>query len=100
MLVTENQLDEWVRGNARDAQGDWTRRRRDLADWKDIRVVDGTRLIDWLSHFPAVEQWLAQRMELLVGSLETPEQVWTLLSAVGAPPPLSTEVFLVNREEA
>ena len=45
----------------KDNQAKWIEKRRKLNEWKDIRVIDGTRLIDWLMHFPSVEQWLAER---------------------------------------
>jgi hypothetical protein len=37
---------------------------RQRHDWRDVRVIDGSGLIDWLHHFPAVEQWLATAMYL------------------------------------
>ena len=32
-----------------DAQAAWIKHRQDKKEWKDIRVLDGTRLIDWLA---------------------------------------------------
>jgi hypothetical protein len=83
----------------KDKQAKWIEERRKLNDWKDIRVIDGTRLIDWLMHFPSVEQWLASKMGQ-PAQIETLEQRWDVLRDIGSPPPLITDVFLANREAA
>ena len=60
-----------------DAQAKWAEERRARGEWKDVRVIDGTKLIDWLHHFPAVELWLAERIiRLSAHQIETPEQRW------------------------
>jgi hypothetical protein len=83
----------------KDKQAKWIEKRRKLNEWKDIRVIDGTRLIDWLIHFPSVEQWLARKMGQ-PAQIETLEQRWNVLREIGSPPPLITDVFLSNREAA
>jgi len=82
-----------------DAQADWLEERRQRNDWRDVRVIDGSGLIDWLYHFPAVEQWLAERMGLPARRMQTPEQRWAFLRSIGDPP-LTPDVFLMNREAA
>ena len=83
-----------------DAQADWLAVRQSRGDWKDVRVIDGTKLIDWLSAFPAIALWLLQRMishyEL---KLDLPEKRWKLLRSIGDPP-LQPRVFLVGRDNA
>lgn len=90
----------WPHTWKEDAQAAWKDERRQRQDWREVRVIDGTILIDWLQHFPAVEKWLAKRMGIPVQELEIPEERWDTLRTIGDPPPLTPQVFLLNREEA
>jgi hypothetical protein len=84
-----------------DSQADWLETRRKKQEWKDVRVIDGTKLTDWVLQFPAVEMWLIGRMNGVQRlQIETPEQRWNLIRSYGEPPPLIEKVFLVNRDEA
>jgi hypothetical protein len=83
-----------------DAQVTWLEDRRQRKDWRDVRVIDGSRLIDWLDRFPAVERWLADKMGLPAQQIQTPEQRWAELRTIGDPPPLSPHVFLASRDKA
>lgn len=83
-----------------DAQATWLEDRCQRKDWRDVRVIDGSRLIDWLDRFPAVERWLADKMGLPVQQIQTPEQRWAELRTIGDPPPLSPHVFLASRDKA
>jgi len=83
-----------------DAQAMWIEQRRKRNEWKNVRVLDGTCLVDWLKHFPSVELWLAGKMGLNVQKIETLEQHWAILKDIGSPPPLISDVFLANREAA
>ncbi len=89
-----------VRGWKQPAQVKWLKERHECKEWRDIRIIDGTVLIDWLHHFPAIERWLADAMRLPVQQIETPEQRWATLRTIGDPPPLTPHVFLANRDEA
>lgn len=92
---------DWEHTWKEDAQGTWLKDRRAKGEWRAIRVIDGTKLIDWIHQFPPVELWLAQRtIGLPVQQIDTPEQHWSLLRSIGEPPPLTPKVFLVNRDEA
>lgn len=91
---------DWQYTWKKDAQASWLSSRRKCKEWRDIRVIDGSCLIDWLHHFPAVDRWLAEIIGFSVHKMQTPEQYWTVLRMIGAPPPLSPRVFLANREEA
>jgi hypothetical protein len=90
---------DWEHTWKPDSQADWLETRRKKQEWKDVRVIDGTKLTDWVLQFPAVEMWLAGRM---IGvqrlQIETPEQRWNLIRSYGEPPPLIEKVFLANRE--
>jgi hypothetical protein len=83
-----------------DAQAKWLDDRRQLNEWRDVRAIDGSKLIDWLQHFPAVERWLAGKMGLPVHQIHTPEEHWGELRTIGAPPPLTPHVFLTSRDAA
>ncbi|WP_221623083.1 hypothetical protein, partial [Burkholderia sp. Bp8986] len=78
----------------------WIERRQRRSDWKDVRIIDGTKLIDWLHHVPAVELWLANQLGIAVNELEVPGEHWRLLKSTGAPPDLPAELFLIDRQEA
>ena len=92
---------DWEHTWKGDAQGKWLEERRAKREWRDVRVIDGTKLIDWLRQFPPVELWLAHRtIGLPVQQLETPEQRWSLVRSIGEPPPLTSQLFLAGREEA
>ncbi len=92
---------DWEHTWKEDAQGAWLEKRRAKREWRDVRVIDGTKLIDWIHQFPPVKLWLAQRtIGPAVQQIETPEQRWSLLRTIGEPPPLTPKLFLTGREEA
>lgn len=84
-----------------EAQASWLNKRKQGGEWLDVRIIDGTKLIDWVHQFPPVEMWLAN---IILGhsieNVETPEQRWSLLRSYGEPPSLASVLFLANREEA
>lgn len=91
---------EWRASWEPDNQLAWKQTRLRRNEWKSIKVIDGTQLVDWMRHTPAVELWLANRMGLATGDLETLGQRWEYLHSIGDPPPLSPSVFLASREVA
>jgi len=91
---------DWPYVWKKDAQAVWLAKRRQRGEWKDVRVIDGTKLIDWLNKFPAVERWLVHKMGLPVQQIKTPELHWNVLQTIGAPPYMTPQVFLTNREVA
>ena len=74
---------DWQYTWKEDAQAKWLENRRQRDDWQDVRVIDGSGLIDWLYHFPAVELWLADVMGIPVQQMQTPEQRWADLRTIG-----------------
>lgn len=87
----------WKRG----AQSAWLRARLKRKQWRDVRVIDGTILIDWLMEFPSVALWLTHAaMGLHTNHILTLEQIWGGLTNVATPPPLGPDLFLANREHA
>ncbi len=88
------------RGWKQPSQQKWIDARCKKNDWKSVRVIDGTKLIDWLYSFPSVELWFAVEMGFPAQYIETPEQRWGLLRTIGDPPPLTPQIFLSNRDAA
>ena len=92
---------DWEHTWKEDAQAAWLEDRSRRGEWKDVRVIDGTRLVDWVHQFPAVELWFARKMSgLSIQQIEIPEQLWDMVKSIGEPPPLIPNVFLANRDEA
>ena len=83
-----------------DGQSSWLNERKARKDWRDARVIDGTKLIDWMFHFPGVERWMAKKMGFPGDGISTPELRWDELRGIGEPPPLCPDVFLANRDAA
>jgi hypothetical protein len=81
-------------------QQTWIEEHLKLANWHDIRIIDGTKLVQWLYHFPGVEFWLAKELGIPTRGLSTPLLHWELLRGYGAPPGLRESVFLIGRETA
>lgn len=70
-------------------------------EWKDIRIIDGTDLINWSSYLPSVQIRLAEKiLHIREENLETIEQQWDLLSSIGSPLKLTPDLFLANRQSA
>jgi hypothetical protein len=81
-------------------QASWIDKRKKQNEWKDVRVIDGTKIIDWLHHFPSIETWLGQKMGLPAQHIMNLELHWSDLKSIGDPPPLIPQVFLDNRDLA
>ncbi len=75
----------------------WINDRVNRCDWKDVRVYDGAMVVGWLDRFPAVEDWLAQKMNLSLGGVQGVDRYWKNLRITGEPPLLGPDVFLTNR---
>lgn len=92
---------DWEHTWKEDAQGRWLEDRIARNEWAEVRVIDGTKLIDWIQQFPAVELWLANTIiGLPPQAIETPDQRWNLIRSIGEPPALMPRVFLTGRDEA
>ena len=81
----------WIR----DRQGD---------GWKEVKVIDGVQLCEWLREFPVVGKWLLQNIGLVktLTGFQTPAEHWSLLAQMMRKddPPLPPKIFLVGRENA
>src|SRR5437870_324904 len=78
----------------------WIKKRQDQHEWLEIRVIDGTQLINWMQKFPAVDRWLALQMDEYRPGLRTVSQHWVGIAKIGDPPPLQTNLFLKGRDNA
>lgn len=78
----------------------WLRRRRE-SGWKQIRIIDGIILADWLREFPSIGRWLAKKMGLSksLGGFTTPREHWELIAkqVPTGNPPLPPELFTAGR---
>ncbi|WP_103309414.1 MULTISPECIES: hypothetical protein [unclassified Pseudomonas] len=91
---------DWEHTWKEDSQGRWLEDRIARGEWAEVRIIDGTKLIDWICQFPAVELWLANIIIGLPQTIETPDQRWNLIRSIGEPPSLMPRVFLTGRDEA
>jgi hypothetical protein len=81
-----------------DQQFAWVQKKRAEGKWRDVTVIDGTQLIAWLMHFPAVDRWLAQQISgSEIKHTTTPDLEWLDIRPIGEPPPLGPDLFLVGR---
>ncbi|MDE3256337.1 MAG: hypothetical protein OYM47_00675 [Gemmatimonadota bacterium] len=72
--------------------------------WKEIRIVDGVKLADWLREFPGVGRWMAKKVGLSssLGGLTTPREHWDIIATPTTPmdPPLPASLFTEGRSNA
>ena len=92
---------DWKHTWKKDGQIAWIEEKKKQNEWKDVRIIDGTKLIDWVHQFIPIDLWLASKTRSLnENQIETLEQKWGLLHSIGEPPPLNAELFLANRADA
>jgi len=78
----------------------WREERLAAGEWKDVRIIDGTILIDWVHHFPPIELWLAQQMTgKSIQRIESLEQHWENIRSRGEYP-IPPTLFLIGRDDA
>ena len=89
---------DWRHTWKEDGQISWIEEKKQANEWKDVRVIDGTKLVDWVHQFLPIELWLADKIgSLNQNQVETLEKKWELIESFGAPPSLSSALFLANR---
>lgn len=73
---------------------------RNSDGWKEIKIIDGTILCDWLSHFPAIAEWLYQIIHGGMCKFITPEYRWKILERIPSRENIliTPEIFLCGRE--
>ena len=81
----------------------WIKRRR-TCGWKDIRIIDGVKLADWLREFPALGRWMAKKVGITrsLGGIITPFEKWDIILSQGekSDPPLPPALFTTSRDGA
>ena len=84
-------------------QTKWRKSRKEIG-WKDIRIIDGVKLADWLREFPALGKWMATKIGITasLGSLTTPRDHWELIIGRDKTddPPLPPTLFTAARSSA
>jgi hypothetical protein len=84
-------------------QSAWIKRRLKYG-WKQIRIIDGVKLADWLRDFPALGRWMASKIGITpsLGGIITPLEHWELILAQGDKddPPLPPSIFTIARNSA
>ena len=72
--------------------------------WKEVRIIDGVKIADWLREFPAVGQWMAREIGLSsnLGGISTPREHWKNIVSLAKPgdPPVPPTLFTEGRSNA
>lgn len=66
-------------------------------DWKDIRIIDGSKIALWLQTHTAVATWFANIMGKHIDGIRTLEDYWKDYCSTTVPS-LNAEYFLIGRE--
>lgn len=59
-----------------DGREKWVEEKNKTKIWKDVRVIDGVVLEEWIEQFPVVGAWLARLIGLPFGNLQPLEEFW------------------------
>lgn len=76
----------------------WSAARREEGVWRDVRVIDGDTLVNWLELYPGVAEWLAVRIGRRPEGLRNLAEVWSEWS-LATIPDLSHELILADRDD-
>ena len=72
--------------------------------WKEIHIVDGVKLADWLREFPAIALWLATKIGIIPkeSGITTPMEHWkeNFCRGQDAAPLLPPSLYTATRENA
>ena len=84
-------------------QAEW-RTKRNGYGWREVRIIDGVVLADWLRELPARGKWLHKKVAgtKAVFGFSTPAEHWENLQTFVQPgdPPLPAKLFLDGRDRA
>lgn len=76
----------------------WAAERRADGIWRDVRVIDGDTLVNWLELYPGVAEWLAVRIKRRPEGLRNLGEVWSEWS-LATIPHLSPELIIADRDD-
>ena len=72
--------------------------------WKEIYIIDGVKIADWLREFPAIALWLATKMGIIPkeSGITTPMEYWkeNFCRGQDAAPLLPPSLYTATRENA
>ena len=77
---------------------DWVAEKKASADWKDVKVIDGAQLIDWLNQRPSAAARWARRIGVQPTAVRSTDQYWEEYVRRFATP-ISEGVILCGREK-
>lgn len=79
----------------------WVLQKKNNNEWKDVKVLNGSDIIDWLSHFPCVSHWFLCKMGNMPADFDTAENRWETIRRYGHPPnTLNPSLFTSCRENS
>lgn len=55
---------------------DWAKQKREEEKWKDVQVIDGRVLEEWLELLPSVSAWLAKFLSTPFANIQPIEEFW------------------------
>lgn len=85
--------------NGREKIGGWVKKKAELKEWKDVRLIDGVQLEHWLEMNPAVAAHWARKELLITPNLgaRSTDEFWQQFSS-RFDPPLTEDVVLCDRQ--
>ena len=93
--------DAGMGGWAEPSQTEWVAGHSDKG-WKEIRVIDGIQLAEWMREYPSIGRWMAKKIGITsgFGGVTTPLEHWETIcnSGQGNDPQLPAELFVATRE--
>lgn len=55
---------------------DWEKQRAAKKRWKDVKVIDGSILEEWIEEYPIIGAWLAKLIGLAFGNIQPLDEYW------------------------
>jgi transcriptional regulator with XRE-family HTH domain len=76
----------------------WAAERRAEGVWRDVQVIDGDTLVNWLDLYPGVAEWLAVRVNRRPEGLRNLGEVWREWS-LATIPALTQDLLIADRDD-
>ena len=84
-------------------QADWLNGRTN-SGWREVKIIDGGILADWLRELPAIGKWLHEKIgsTKTIFGFSTPAEHWENLQTFvrSGDPPLPAKLFLEGKDQA